>query len=195
MSKTIDERIRWTSADLELLPDNGNRYEIIDGELFVTRAPHWGHQKATGNIYAELRTWSLSTGLGEAVPTPGIIFTDADNVIPDVVWVSKERLAILLDQEGHLTGAPELVVEVLSPGVQNERRDAYGGLRLREVKLKLYASRGVQEYWILNWQLQQVEVYRREKAVLKLVITLFATDDLSSPLLSNFVCTVARLFV
>ena len=188
MSQTIDERIRWTITDLELLPDNGNRYEIIDGELFVTRAPHWGHQKATGNIYAELRTWSLSTGLGEAVPTPGIIFTDADNVIPDVVWVSKERLAILLDDEGHLTGAPELVVEVLSPGVQNERRN-------REVKLKLYASRGVQEYWILNWQLQQVEVYRREKAVLKLVITLFATDDLSSPLLPNFVCTVARLFM
>ncbi|MEH2433944.1 MAG: Uma2 family endonuclease [Nostoc sp.] len=188
MSQTIDERIRWTSADLELLPDNGNRYEIIDGELFVTRAPHWGHQKASGNIYAELRTWSFSTGLGEAVPTPGIIFTDADNVIPDVVWVSKERLAILLDNEGHLTGAPELVVEVLSPGVQNERRD-------REVKLKLYASRGVQEYWILNWQLQQVEVYRREKAVLKLVATLFVTDDLSSPLLPNFVCTVARLFV
>ena len=188
MSQTIDERIRWTSTDLELLPNNGNRYEIIDGELFVTRAPHWGHQKATGNIYAELRTWSLSTGLGEAVPTPGIIFTDADNVIPDVVWVSKERLAILLDHEGHLTGAPELVVEVLSPGVQNERRD-------RQVKLKLYASRGVQEYWILNWQLQQVEVYRREKAVLKLAATLFTTDDLSSPLLPNFVCTVARLFV
>jgi Uma2 family endonuclease len=170
------------------LPDNGNRYEIIDGELFVTRALHWGHQKATGNIYAELRAWSLSTGLGEAVPTPGIIFTDADNVIPDVVWVSKERLGLLLDNEGYLTGAPELVVEVLSPGTQNERRD-------REVKLKLYASRGVQEYWILNWQLQQIEVYRCEKAVLKLVATLLITDDLSSPLLPNFVCSVARLFV
>jgi Uma2 family endonuclease len=188
MSQAIDERVHWTSADLELLPDNGNRYEIIDGELFVTRAPHWGHQKATGNIYAELRSWSLSTGLGEAVPTPGIIFTNADNVIPDVVWVSKERLAILLDNEGHLTGAPELVVEVLSPGTQNERQD-------REVKLKLYASRGVQEYWILNWQLQQIEVYRREKAVLKLVATLLTTDELSSPLLPNFVCSVARLFV
>ncbi|MGV0107618.1 Uma2 family endonuclease [Nostoc sp. DSM 114160] len=68
MSQSIDERIRWTSADLELLPDNGNRYEIIDGELFVTRAPHWGHQKAIANICGELRTWSLSTGLGEAVP-------------------------------------------------------------------------------------------------------------------------------
>lgn len=50
MSQVIDERIRWTSADLELLPDNGNRYEIIDGELFVTRAPYWGHQKVDGNF-------------------------------------------------------------------------------------------------------------------------------------------------
>lgn len=184
----IRERVHWTTADLELLPENGNRYEIVDGDLFVTRAPHWGHQKACASIAAELRTWSLSTGLGEAVPTPGIIFTDADNVIPDVVWVSKERLAVLLDEAGHLTGAPELVVEILPPGVEQQRRD-------REAKLKLYTSRGVQEYWIVDWQLQQVEVYRRQQAVLKLVETRLATDELSSPLLPDFACPVERLFI
>lgn len=188
MSQGTEERVRWTIADIELLPDNGNRYEIIDGELFVTRAPHWGHQKASGNSYAELRAWSISSGLGEAVQTPGIIFSDADNVIPDVVWVSKERLPMLLDEAGHLTGAPELVIEVLSEGVDNQRRD-------REVKLKLYASRGVQEYWILDWRLQQVEVYRRDKALLKLIETLFVADDLTSPMLPDFVCPVSRLFV
>ncbi|UBF27294.1 Uma2 family endonuclease [Kovacikia minuta CCNUW1] len=188
MSQITDERVRWTTSDVDLLPDNGNRYEIIDGELFVTRAPHWKHQKATNRIANALDTWSLSTGLGETVPAPGIIFSDADNVIPDVVWVSRDRLDILLDEAGYLTGAPELVVEVLSPGVQNERRD-------REAKLKLYASRGVQEYWILNWQLQQVEVYRRQQAILKLVVTLLATDNLSSPLLPDFVYPVARLFI
>ena len=82
MSQTIDERRRWTSADLELLPDNGNRYEIIDGELFVARAPHWGYQKAIGNIYAELRTWSLSTGLGETVPIRGIILVMQITLFP-----------------------------------------------------------------------------------------------------------------
>lgn len=63
--------------------------------------------------------------------------------------------------------APELIVEVLSPGTQNERRD-------REMKLKLYAERGVQEYWILDWRIQQLEVYRRQAALLRLVVTLFA---------------------
>jgi Uma2 family endonuclease len=188
MSQTTDDRIRWTSADLELFPDNGNRYEIIDGELFVTRAPNWGHQNACLNLATELRAWSLKTGLGEAVVAPGVIYTDADNVIPDVVWVSKERLPLLLDDAGHLTGSPELIVEVLSPGPENERRD-------REIKLKLYAARGVQEYWLVNWQLQQVEIYRRREAVLKLVATLLIADELSSPLLPNFMCPVERLFV
>ena len=187
MSQTTTERVRWTTADLELLPDNGNRYEIIDGELFVTRAPHWEHQEVADNFCTELKLWSRQTGLGKAASGAGIIFTDADNVIPDVVWVSNERLAVLLDDAGHLTAAPELVVEVLSPGEENERRD-------REVKLKLYASQGVREYWIADRRLQQIQVYRREQATLVLVATLFAADELTSPLLPGFSCPVARLF-
>ncbi|MDB9438225.1 Uma2 family endonuclease [Dolichospermum lemmermannii CS-548] len=184
----VYEGVRWTITDLELLPDNGNHYEIINGELFVTRAPHWKHQKACNNICTELTLWSRKTGLGEAVTTPGIVFTDADNVIPDVVWISNQRLATLLDNDGHLTGAPELVIEVLSAGGENERRD-------KEVKLKLYASRGVQEYWIIDWRLQQVEIYQREKATLILVKTLFTNDELTSPLFPDFVCIVGSLFV
>ncbi|MGG6269919.1 Uma2 family endonuclease [Leptolyngbya sp. AN03gr2] len=183
-----DERIRWTTADLELLPESSNRYEIINGELLVTRAPHWKHQKTANRAASALDIWSLSTGLGETVQAPGVIFSDADNVIPDVVWVSQERLANGLDEAGHLTLAPELVVEVLSPGVENQRRD-------RETKLKLYAERGVQEYWILDWRSQQVEVYRRQRGLLKLVVTLFVGDDIVSPLLPDFSCPVARLFV
>ena len=73
---------------------------------------------------------------------PGLIFADDDDVAPDVVWISRERLAGTLDQTGHLHTAPELVVEVLSPGSVNERRD-------REVKLKLDAAKLIffpQEY-------------------------------------------------
>jgi len=108
------------------------------------------------------------------------------NVVPDVVWISHERLAALMDEAGHLTGAPELAVEVLSPGVENERRD-------REAKLKLYESRGIREYWIVDWRLQQLEVYRRDQAMLRLVSTLFAEDVLPSPLLPGFSCPEVRV--
>ncbi|WP_341527146.1 Uma2 family endonuclease [Nostoc sp. UHCC 0302] len=187
MNQPITQRVRWTTADLELFPDNGNRYEIIDGELFVTRAPHWNHQKTCVRISTVLDNWSQASGLGEVVIAPGIIFGDNDNVIPDVVWASNERLPLLLDDAGHLTGAPELVVEVLSPGTENEKRD-------RELKLKLYSAQGVREYWIVDWRKQQVEVYRREQAILKLVATLFNGDELSSPLLPDFTCAIAPLF-
>ncbi|WP_193197239.1 Uma2 family endonuclease [Nostoc sp. MG11] len=187
MNQPISERVRWTTADLELFPDNGNRYEIIDGDLFVTKAPHWNHQKTCVRICTALDIWSQATSLGQVVPAPGIIFGDNDNVIPDIVWASSERLSLLLDEAGHLTAAPELVVEVLSPGSENEKRD-------KELKLKLYSSGGVKEYWIVDWRKQQVEVYRREQGSLKLVATLFKGDELNSPLLPDFTCAIAPWF-
>lgn len=189
MSQSATERVRWTTSDLELLPqDEWKRYEIIDGELFVSRAPHLKHQDAGGNIYFELQGWLRASGTGKAFFAPGVLFSDVDNVQPDVIWISNERLATLLDEAGHLTGAPELVVEVLSAGTNNERRD-------REAKLKLYSSQGVQEYWIANWRLQTVEVYRRENALLRLVTTLLGTDELTSPLLPGFCCGIDQFFV
>lgn len=188
MSQTSSEKVRWTTADLDLLAaDEWKRYEIIDGELFVTRAPHLRHQSVIRNICNELGNWSDETQLGEAFPTPGIIFSDADNVIPDAIWISVERMERFTDEAGHFTGAPELIVEVLSPGVVNERRD-------REAKLKLYSSQGVEEYWIVNRESQQVEVYRRDNAVLKRIATYNAPDTITSPILPGFECLVHRFF-
>jgi Uma2 family endonuclease len=181
------DRIRWTSADVDLLPESTNRYEIIDGELLVTTAPHWEHQIALMWIQNQLHNWSYETQLGETVQAPGVIFSDADNVIPDAVWISHDRLATGLDDLGHLIVAPDLVVEVLSAGTENERRD-------RELKLKLYSERGVQEYWIINWRSPQLEVYRRQNIMLTLVCTLLPGDALSSPLLPGFACAIDRLF-
>ena len=109
------------------------------------------------------------------------------SVAPDVVWISRERLAVTLDQMGHLHTAPELVVEVLSPGRTKERRD-------REVTLKLYSCRGVSESWSIDWQQQKVEVYQRQQIALHLLATLYATDTLTSPLLPGFACPVVTLF-
>jgi Uma2 family endonuclease len=180
-------QVRWTSADLEVLPEGSTRYEIVDGELFMTRAPDWNHQETCSNIARELSQWSRQSGRGRVSVAPGVIFSDSDNVIPDVVWISHERFAAIVDEAGHLTGAPELVVEVLSPGAQNERRD-------RDAKLKLYSVRGVHEYWIADWRGQQIDIYRRSQAVLHPAATLFAADELTTPLLPGFACPVRHLF-
>lgn len=181
--------IRWTTRDLDAMPDDGGwkRYEIIDGELFVTRAPHIRHQSAGGNIHVELELWSRQTQLGKPFQTPGVIFSPTDAVIPDVVWISRERLANGVDEAGHLIVSPKLMVEVLSPGELNEQRD-------KEVKLKLYSLHGVQEYWIVNWQLKTLEVYRRSNAQLQLVATLLEGDTLTSALLPGFSMAIAPIF-
>ena len=171
--------VRWTVADLELLPEDGTRYEIIEGELFMAKQPHWHHQVTCNNIAKELTVWSERSKSGHVAQAPGVIFDDENSVVPDVVWVSDARLKAILGEDGHLHGAPELVVEVLSPGTLNERRD-------REAKLKLYSLRGVQEYWIANWRLRTVEVYRRQAGALRLVGTWQAEDELTSPLLPGF---------
>jgi Uma2 family endonuclease len=188
METATTNLVRWTTSNLAMFEgDRVNRYEIIDGELFVTRAPDWKHQAVCINIGTILKLWSDKSGLGQTAINPGIVFSESDNVIPDVVWASNERLERLLDESGHLTAAPELVAEVLSPGKTNERRD-------REAKLKLYSVQGVYEYWIVNLQDQSVEVYRRETAVLKLVATLYRSDELTSPILDGFKCLILQFF-
>ncbi len=182
-----EDQLLWISADLELLPDNGNCYEIINGELYVTRAPHNKHQDTCGNFHYELKSWSKVSGLGYTVIGAGLIFGENDDVIPDVIWMSKEKYVALIDDTGHFHGAPDLVIEVLSAGTDNEKRD-------REVKLKLYSNRGVLEYWIADWRAKQIQVYRRENGVLRLNMTLFASDTLTSPLLPEFACAIAQIF-
>jgi Uma2 family endonuclease len=177
----------WTVADLDLLPDDGRRYEIIDGDLVVTRAPHWKHQTVSVKIATALENWSEQSNLGEAAINPGLVFSETDSVIPDVVWASYERLDTMLDDAGHLIAAPELVVEVLSAGEKNERRD-------REAKLKIYSAYGVWEYWIADRNQRKVEVYRREQGVLKLALSLYAGDGLTSPVLPEFRVQVSQFF-
>ena len=179
--------LRWTSADIESLQDDAKRYEIIEGELYVSRQPHYYHQRVCVRIPAALDRWSEPDGRGEANLAPGLIFADDDDVAPDVVWISNERLASSLKEDGKLHAAPEIVIEVLSPGERNEHRD-------REAKLKLYSRRGVREYWIADWRNRQFEVYRREEGDLRISGTLLESDSLTSPLLPGFSCQISEFF-
>ena len=178
---------KFTSADLALMPDDGKRREIIEGELYVSRAPGFEHQYTCTRMSRFLDEWNDQSGLGVVVVAPGLVFAEDDDVIPDVIWISLERFERGRDEAGHFVIAPELVIEVLSPGKPNKDRD-------RQAKLKLYSRRSVQEYWIVDWMMRQVEIYRRERGRLKQTETLLFEDPIESPLLSGFSCQVKSLF-
>ena len=180
--------IRWTIHDLDALPENEELCrEIIDGELFVTRAPHWKHQGIIAKLTTALGNWSKQYGNGQVIPSPGIIPSQENSVIPDLIWVSNERIAKIEDEAGHLTDFPELVIEVLSPGERNIYRD-------KQAKLKLYSRGDVQEYWIVDRFHQEIEVYRQENKQLILHTTLTKSDELTSPLLTDFCLIIQEIF-
>ena len=147
---------RWTYDEFARLPNDGNRYEIIGGELFVTPAPSLTHQKAVTAITLALGGFIRAHELGELYVGPvDVLFAEGDYLEPDLVFVRADRTAILKDRG--VEGAPDLVVEVLSPSTAG---------RDRTIKRERYAAFGVAEYWVVDARTRRVEIYR-------------ATDDAS----------------
>jgi Uma2 family endonuclease len=175
-----------TIADLDAMPDDGNRYEIIEGELFVSCAPNLKHQRISGKLFAALIAYLDHNPIGEVLATPGVIFSDFNGVIPDLVFISHERRDEIASGE-RITGAPELVIEIVSPGAENEKRD-------RVAKRQLYGKYGVKEYWIIYPESRSIEVYLLEGQILKLKATFTEEDELISPILPEFACKVESIF-
>ena len=173
-----------TIADLESVPEDGNRYELIEGELFVSRAPSLRHQEIVSNIVHAFRTYLDKNPIGKIFPGPGVIFSNISGVIPDLVYISNERRAEIAPGE-KVEGAPDLIIEILSPGKENITRD-------RQVKRQLYRKYGVKEYWIVDPEEQTVEIYRAPK--FKLLQTLAIEEKISSPLLPGFLCSLQDIF-
>jgi Uma2 family endonuclease len=179
---------RWTVADLEDLPTvEGNRYEIMGGELFVSKQPHLDHQQVCSELTFQLIAWSKETGLGRAIAAPGLILSEEDAVAPDLIWISSERLRAARGEDGKLHEGPDLVVEVLSAGKSNELRD-------REIKLGLYSRYGVREYWLVDWRARCVEVYRQGGTKLVPSGLPRGNEVLESPVMPGFSCVIESLF-
>src|SRR3989442_7771059 len=131
-----------TYEDYCALPDDGGRYEIGDGMLFAEPAPRRAHQKAVGNLFAILHAGVGAHDLGEVYVAPfDVILDPRTTVAPDLVFVVKDRLAIVAERG--VEAAPDLLVEVLSPGTAP--RD-----RVRQ--LNAYARHRVRHYWLLEPQ-------------------------------------------
>jgi Uma2 family endonuclease len=144
-------RTRTTLDEFRALPESLDHIELIAGELVMSPTPKYAHQNIVGNSYTELKT--KRTG-GTVVVSPVDVYLDDENVVqPDVFWVSGAESLCKLGDDGYWHGAPDLVVEVLSPSTA--RRD-------HGVKFALYEKYGTREYWLIDPEGEFVPVFRRE---------------------------------
>jgi Uma2 family endonuclease len=175
-----------TVSDLDDMPEDGNRYELIEGELFVSKAPGITHQLTFGTLFDTFSTYLKSNPIGKIIATPGLILSDLDAVIPDLVFIRNERLAEVISGE-RLVGPPDLVIEILSPGRENETRD-------RVAKRQLYGKFGVREYWIVDPKNRVIELYLLELGVLEPKAVAGPDGEIVSSVLLGFRCRASDIF-
>jgi len=184
--------IRYTVDDLEFMPEDANRYELIGGKLFVSRAPHLDHQRTVTNLIHQFSLYLDKNPIGEIFTTPGVIFSPKDAVIPDLVFATRETVQKNVageDErfEGKFTAAPELLIEILSYGKQDVKRD-------RVFKRQLYGDYGVKEYWVVDGLFNTIEVYRLEDGGQQLVKRFEIYETIETPLLPGFSLKLSDIF-
>lgn len=176
-----------TVADLDAFPDDdGKRYELIEGELFVSSAPGLPHQLVLAKLITVFTVYLEQNPIGIAAPGPGAIFSNYDAVIPDLVFARTERLASIVGND-RFVAAPELVIEIVSPESENRARDL-------KAKRRLYGKYGVQEYWIVDPENRSVTIFYLSSNTLAQIRIAKNDDEITSPLLPGFTVQVSSIF-
>src|SRR4030095_10815079 len=133
-------------------------YELFEGELSVAKAPSLKHQELMGRLVTILTNYLDQNPIGQIWSTPGVIFDEYNSAIPDLAYIAKERIDKIASGI-HIVGAPDLIIEIMSPGAENVRRD-------QVVKRQTYARFGVKEYWIIEPITEVIEITRLQENVL-----------------------------
>jgi len=180
----VSLKVGYTYQDYLKLPDDGKRYQIIQGKLFMAPAPSPYHQRISERIGFILGVFARKTRLGEVFYAPcDVVLSERDVVQPDILFIFRERYHII--GEHYIGGAPDLVVEILSPATRTLDR---------EHKRRLYERHGVKEMWIVDPEMKEIEVLRLvgERFVLH---GRYGRDDLlESPLLEGLSFRVNEIF-
>ena len=175
-----------TYEDCLQFSDDGKRHEIIEGNHYVTPVPKTKHQRISSNLTMALGTFIKKHALGEVLTAPyDVILSDENVVQPDLLFVSTARAAIVT--EDNIQGAPDLVVEILSES--SRKKDEV-------TKRKLFERFGVQEYWIVDPELEIVKIFKLTQHGYGRASELSkeTNDVLTTELLPGFDCAVSEIF-
>jgi Uma2 family endonuclease len=176
---------KWTYERYLRETAEGEYFTIIAGEKIASPSPTSFHQDVLGNLYTLLRAWARQHKAGKVKLAPSDVILASDEVTqPDLCVVLTQHLDCLTEK--NLRGAPDLVIEILSPG--SVRLD-------REKKRALYARHGIPEYWIVSPGERTVEVFRLQGQQYETAALLEKSDTLQSPLLPGFTCAVKDIFI
>ena len=178
--------VKLTYDDFVLFPDDGQRHELIDGEHYVTPSPNLKHEAIVRNLLTLMGPYLRDRRIGKVYAAPlDVVFSHFDVVEPDVLYVSEARRQVLTPQ--NVQGAPDLVVEVGSPGTR--RRD-------EKLKHQLYERFGVSDYWVVDPDLDVVRVYRLAEGRYVRVqeLSLDLGEVLATPLLPGLDLPLSDLF-
>ncbi len=175
----------WTYDDYVRLPDDGRRYEIIEGELYVTNAPSFDHQFVVSQLNRKMGNFVEERNLGVVLPAPFEVHLSETTrpVQPDVIFIKADKRPPAGSQV--FAGVPDLIVEVLSPS--SVRTDRY-------VKFDAYEKAGVPEYWIANPKTRSVEVYTRSGQEYALLGEFTEKEVILSKMLEGVDIVTASLF-
>ncbi len=179
-----EKRELFTNDDVaRFATDEFCRYELIGGEIIVSTAPRYIHQLLTTRIIVEFSKYLDKNPIGDVLATPGLILSEFDGVIPDLIFITHERRdEILNEADGKFHGAPEIVIEILSPGRVNARRDL-------QIKRELYEIFAVPEYWAVKPQQKEIEVFEIGKEA-----KVYAENEqVKTSLLPNFKLKIKQL--
>ena len=164
---------KLTYADYVLFPDDGLRHEIIGGEHYATPSRVMRHQRISRDLLYLTQSYLETHPIGEVLYAPvDVLLSDTDIVVPDLVYVSKHRAYLVTEK--NLQGAPDLVIEILSPGTR--RRD-------ERLKRDLYERAGVEEYWLVDPAHDVVDVHRRGVGGFQPPVRYVRSDIVTTPLL------------
>ena len=167
--------VKFTYEDYLTTPED-ERYELLDGDLMMVPAPNVKHQRVSAQLYVQLHRFIEDRGLGTVLYAPcDVVLSNADTVQPDILFVSRERENDLITPE-NVRGAPDLVIEILSPSTETKDRG---------LKRDLYGRHGVTEYWLVDPIAETVSIHRQRGGVLAATNTFSRERTLRSPLLAG----------
>lgn len=181
---TLTRERRFTYEDYRKLPDE-LRVELINGEFFVSPSPSFGHQDVIGTIFSYLWQWVENCNLGKVLVAPFDVKFSKDEIVqPDILFISKKRFGII--HPPNIQGAPDLVIEVLSPG--NESHDLL-------TKRKLYEKYKVLEYWFVDPRKKSITVMNRKGKKFKVTgVYNKPKDTVESAVVTGFRISISEIF-